>query len=72
MSSLVSFTLVKPLVARSKGTSATTTIPSGSVVEVLHPAVGDLVDIQCEGEAHSVSLKNLMGACRNDVRDRSV
>lgn len=70
MSSRVSFTLAKPLVACPKDTSTTITIPPGSVVEVLNPAVGDLVDIHCEGEVHSVSLNNLIGACRDDARDR--
>jgi len=67
MSSRVTLTLAKPLVACSKATSTTFTIPTGSVVEVLNPAVGDLVDIQCEGEVHSISLNNLIAACRNDV-----
>jgi len=66
MSPRVSFTLVKPLIARSKDTSTLTTIPSSAVVEVLHPAIGDLVDVRWEGEVHCVSLSNLLRACRND------
>jgi hypothetical protein len=67
MPSRVSFRLAKPVAARSKDASTTTTIPSGSVVEVLHPAVGDAVEVQWEGEVHTVSLSNLLQSCRDDV-----
>ena len=70
MPSRVSFKVAKPVVARSKETSTTTTIPSGSVVEVLHPAVGDAVEVQWEDEVYSVSLSTLLRACRDDVRER--
>jgi hypothetical protein len=68
----VRFGLVKPLVARLKNASITTTIPSGSVVEVLHPAIDDLVDIQWDGGVHSVSLNNLLRACRSDAAGFSI
>jgi hypothetical protein len=64
--SRVSFRVAKPVVARSKDTSTTATIPSGSVVEVLHPAVGDAVEVQWGGQVYSVSLSNLLRACGND------
>jgi len=66
MPSRVSFRVAKPVVARSKDTSTAITIPSGSVVQVLHPAVGDAVEVQWEGEIHTVSLSSLLRACRDD------
>ena len=71
MPSRVSFRVAKPIVARLKDTSTTTTtILSGSVVEVLHPAVGDEVEVQWGGDVYSVSLSSLLRACRDDVRER--
>ena len=70
MPSRVSFRLVKPLVAFTKSDSKSTTIPSGAMVEVVHPAVGDSVDVQWDGVVHCVSLNNLLRACREDLRER--
>jgi hypothetical protein len=68
MPSRVSFSLAKPVVARSKDTSTTTTIPSDSIVQVLHPAVGDAVEVQWGGDVYSVSLSALLRACRDAAR----
>jgi hypothetical protein len=70
MPSRITFRLVKPVVAHSKDTSTATTIPTGSVVEVLHPAVDDAVEVQWEGQVYSVSLSTLLRACKDDERGR--
>jgi hypothetical protein len=59
MPSRVTFRLVKPVVARSKDTSAVTTIPSGSVVQVLNPAVGDAIEVQCMARSGIARYVNL-------------
>ena len=64
--SRATFKLVKPIVARAKDGPTTITIPSGSIVEVIHPAVADAVEVEWEGEVHSVSLRNLRCACKED------
>ena len=56
-------TLNKPIIAFTKRTRGATTIPSGSVVEVVHPAAGGLVEVQWEGEIHTVPLSTLLRAC---------
>ena len=70
MPSGVTFRLVKPVVARSKGSLAVTTIPSGSVVQVLNPAVGDAIEVQWGRDVYSISLSTLLRACRDDERGR--
>jgi len=71
MPSHVSFRLAKPVVvAPSKDTSTTTTIPSGSVVQVVNPAVGDGIEVQWGRNVYSVSLSSLLQACRDDERGR--
>lgn len=70
MSSRISFTIVKPLIIRSPNNSSEVTIPPGAVVEIVHPVVGDLAEIEYAGQAHMASLNNLLRACREDSRDR--
>ena len=62
----VSFTLAKPILARSNDAS-TTTIPSGSIVEILQPSAGDTVEVEWECGVYSLSLSSLLRACRDDA-----
>ena len=64
MSATVTFRLVKPVVVYTKEKSTTTVIPSGAVVELVHPAIGDLVQVHWDGKIHSVSLNELLSACK--------
>jgi hypothetical protein len=68
MSPRVSFTLLNPLVAFTKD-HATTTIPGGAVVEMRKPIIGDMVEVEWDGQVHSVSLNNLLRACKDSVRE---
>jgi len=66
----VSFRLAKSVVASSKATSAAATIPAGSVVEIPHPAIGDLIEVEWDAGVYSVSLSALLQACRDQAPDR--